>query len=249
MLCITAARAGDTSTTRASAPTRDPSTATGAMPFVHLATRTPSTSDSVSPWRARSISALSPSFRSPRDDGLASRSAMDRLPGVSRGGRRCGNGLSPNARPPSSPSPTMRSAQPSGVRTNWRIGSASKNSLAMRISGPAGRFVDPVDARPARTASSVASAAPAASRSRGTRLDQMDAAPPRRSAGRMRRRAARRPSACRDPGRARRGRMAPARPSPARPRPPRAPISSPKIWLTSGAVTKSPPRPNGSRRM
>ena len=27
------------------------------------------------------------------------------------------------------------------------------------------------------------------------------------------------------------------------------PISSPNIWLTSGAVTKSPARPNGSRRM
>ena len=27
------------------------------------------------------------------------------------------------------------------------------------------------------------------------------------------------------------------------------PISSPKIWLTSGAVMKSPARPNGSRRM
>ena len=75
----------------------------------------------------------------------------------------------------------MRSAQPSPVRTNWRTGSASKNSLAMRRRGPAaaprrGRARLPRRRR----------APPAAPRA-GAGWSRPDApAPPRRNAGRMR---------------------------------------------------------------
>ena len=63
------------------------------------------------------------------------------------------------------------------------------------------------------------------------------------------RRGADRPSACRGPVQARRGRTGDGAPIACQVATAQRPISSPKIWLTSGAVTKSPARPNGSRAM
>ena len=58
--------------------------------------------------------------------------------GSGRRGRRRGAGRPRRGRP----RPTWRSRQSASARWNWRIGRASKNSLATRRSGPAGRSSD-----------------------------------------------------------------------------------------------------------
>ena len=131
-------------------------------------------------------------------------------------------GISTNA-----PPATNRSAQPAPRRTNWRIGSASRNSLASSSSGA-------VAAGPRRASCHAASGSRAACQRAQPRrgLHQMQpqrarAKPARPCADRAQRvghqRAAARPGLGQDHGR-------PARPSPARSPPPRAPSTSPNTW-------------------
>ena len=184
----------------------------------------------------------------PRGDRLAGEVHLDHRAIGQRGKRAVEVRVRPRRRPSRSRArrrraPTSRSRQSASARWNWRIGSASKNSLATTISGPGGSSVDPAAQRGARPPSASACRAP----QRRAGLDEPE---PRRVAeARHRRapRAARRASACRAPGRARparRDRGGPGRPRPA---PAQAPMSSPNIWLISGAVTKSPAAPRGSR--
>ena len=152
--------------------------------------------------------------------------------------------LNPKASRPASSSPTMRSAQPAAVRTYWRIGSASKNSLAMTMAGPGGSAAMSACqvTRRRRRASPPGWRGAAGWSRRGGRAPRRG-----RPAGRARR-AADRPSACRGRDQARRGRTGDGAPIASQVATAQRPISSPKIWLTSGAVTKSPARPKGSRR-
>ncbi len=145
------------------------------------------------------------------------------------------------ARP--SVSPTCRSRQPSPSRWNWRIGRASKNSLAIRNSGASGRAAAAVD--PVRRVTCQRLCLPRAQDRRG--LDQVQPRGlvkprhPARGAQRVgHQRAAPRPQL----GQRER---APGGPGPSRPAPAHSPINSPNIWLISGAVVKSPAAPNGSR--
>ena len=136
---------------------------------------------------------------------------------------------------------TMRSHQPASARVSWRIGSASRNSLATRIMGPSGT--------------------PASS------LCQLGRNAARRSAWRFLKAgltstrwisalstkpgaiwAARSMSAIMVPrpgpsSTKRKGAGAPIRRQISVHQ---RPNSSPNIWLISGAVVKSPDRPNGS---
>ena len=130
--------------------------------------------------------------------------------------------------------------------TNWRTGSASKNSLATRMAGPLGHLVDARDAT--RSARRVAlSAFSCNARSAGLVSTRCSDSAARNSGSAC---AARSASAISVPrpgpsstSRTRRGRahLPPDR------RAPTAPISSPNIWLISGAVMKSPAAPSGSR--
>ena len=143
-------------------------------------------------------------------------------------------------------SPTRRSAQPSRPRTNWRIGSASRNSLATSSSGPSGSPSMPSAKRGATSGSEAARRRCCSRRSTGL------------ASTRNSRKARRNSGAARD-ARSRSAISVP-RPGPSSARitgsgcPMRrqksmrqAPISSPNIWLISGAVTKSPAAPSGSR--
>ena len=133
-----------------------------------------------------------------------------------------------------------------GVRTNWRIGIASNSSLAASSRNPPGtssKLVVPGDPfGMCRRAS--ASARPAAAGS--FRPDGSW----RCRRGRVRawrRRAACPPSSCRGRGRSRRSARPCGLPCFCQACTMKTPSISPKSWLTSGAVTKSPSRPKGSR--
>src|SRR5829696_6351561 len=89
------------------------------------------TSAAPPPVRANpAISPANPSAASGRSRTSPERPAM--------ASPRSGSRKSPKESPPSGPSPTRRSHQPRSARTNWRTGSASKNSFATTIAGPAG---------------------------------------------------------------------------------------------------------------
>ena len=135
----------------------------------------------------------------------------------------------------------MRRCQPSRSFTNWSTGNASTNSFATAITGPSGTS----SMRSCHDAA-VASSACCLARSTGLVSTRCTATAARKSGTA---RVARSASAISVP-----------RPGPSSTKFTRAgapiwrhtvaaqaPISSPNIWLISGAVVKSPAAPNGSR--
>ncbi|MNY73776.1 hypothetical protein D3C86_2126450 [compost metagenome] len=68
---------------------------------------------------------------------MVSISALATASGMAEAGM--GVGERPKARLPST-RPTCRSCQPSALRMNWRMGRASKNSLAMTSTGPSSKL-------------------------------------------------------------------------------------------------------------
>ena len=102
---------------------------------------------------------------------------------------------------PQADQPLRASLRPS--RLNWRIGRASKNSLAIRNSGCSRQVLGRV--QPARRGSRRAGVCPCTARKRGRGFDQHHLCRRMKPRHRARWRAAHRPSACRAP--------APARPA------------------------------------
>ncbi len=132
----------------------------------------------------------------------------------------------------------MRSRQPSVDFRNWRTGRASRNSFATTTIGPSGTSSSRAAQRApgTRRACSARSGAEA-STNHTSAASAAPAAPSTRSASAI---IVPRPG----PSSTRRK---PGRPIACQTAATQAPIISPNIWLISGAVTKSPPAPSGSR--
>ncbi len=162
------------------------------------------------------------------------------------GSRRSGSPARPKASVPSSAKPTRRSHQPRSVRTYCRTGKASKNSLARTMAGPAGT---------SETCACQATGAPVEDRVVSCRAFSTGLVSTRRMSAASRKRgttrAARKTSAISvpRPGPSSTRRTGSGAPMRRQISPAQSPISSPNIWLISGAVVKSPSVPNGSRVM
>ena len=176
--------------------------------------------------------------RSPRPPGRF-RSACLRAASRRASGTAASIGRGPATQTNFSPSGTTTSSrQPASVLSNCRIGKASRNSLATSSIGPS---IGTRDRSSWNCACGHRLELHLLERGRGLR----------RNALRARGRSASSPAAHRAPAcraRARARRNAPARSRPARIHmsASHSPISSPNIWLISGAVMKSPASPSGS---
>ena len=163
-------------------------------------------------------------------------------PGSRARGRRAAR---PKASSPARVQPDHRSAQPPAVRTNWRAGRQSRNSLAMQDHRRARR-----GGRPGSSAQRRRPAAPARRPERRAAARWSPPARPRRrpgSAGAGARRAGRRSSGSRRRGPISTSRSRRGRPSRAQAAAAHRPISSPNIWRPWGAVMKSPSAPSAGR--
>ena len=162
-------------------------------------------------------------------------------------GKRASSAADGRGGPQAKPSPalaraTVRSRQSSPARWNCRIGSASKNSFAMTISGPSGSS----STLATQLAAWPASAAAWRARSAGLRSTATIRAAARNPGSVTPARSASDSSVPR-PGPSSASTSGSGRPMSDQTCAAQAPSSSPNIWLTSGAVTKSPPAPSGSR--